>query len=103
MSRCASASCTRREAGGGGFCSGWPGQRHAVDQLVPVLHRAKKNLERLREDRRMLVPLDEHAFQRREHVGAVVEAYDLQRLQGIDGRARTDRHAGSAQARAQSR
>ena len=97
MSRCASASCTRREAGGGGFCSGCPGSGTAVDQLVPILHRAEKYLERLRKDRRVLVALDEHAFQRGEHVRTVVEADDLQRLQRVDGRAGPDRHAGGAQ------
>ena len=73
------------------------GQRHRIQHVLPVLGGAEEQVERLREDQRMFMPLDEDRLQRREHVGAVADLDHLQRVQGVDDRAGPDRNPGRAQ------
>jgi hypothetical protein len=75
--------------------------RHAVDQLVPVLHGTEEDLECLREDQRMLASLHEHRFQRGVDVVATGNADDLQGVHRINDRARSDREAGGPQGAAE--
>ena len=93
---CDIASCTRREAGRR-LLLGLIRQRHRIQHVLPLFRGAEEQVEGLREDQRMLVALDEDRLQRGEDVGAVADVDHLQRVHGIDDRARPDRHAGRAQ------
>ena len=72
-------------------------QRHRIQHVLPFLGGAEEQVERLREDQRVLVALDEDRFQRGEDVGAVADLDHLQRVQRIDHGAGPDRNAGGAQ------
>ena len=78
-------------------------QRHRIQHVLPLLGGAEEQVEGLREDQRMLVALDEDRLQRGEDVGAVADVDHLQRVHGIDDRARPDRNARPPAARGQSR
>ena len=96
MCGCDIASWTRREAGGGFFLR-VVRQRHRIQHVLPVLGGAEEQVEGLRENQRMLVALDEDRLQGGEHVGAVADLDQAQRVQRIDHGARPDRNPGSAQ------
>ena len=72
-------------------------QRHRIQHVLPFLGGAEEQVERLREDQRMLVALDEDGLQRGVDVGAVADLDHLQRVHRIDHRARPDRNPGRAQ------
>ncbi len=102
---CANASCTRRDAGGGGFRA-FGRQRHRVEHAVRALRAAKEQIERLREDQRMLVTFGENQIPAGgggEQVGAVANVDQLHRVQRIDHHTWTDRQSGYAQTPARSR
>ena len=65
--------------------------------MLPVLGGAEEQVERLREDQRMLVALDEDRLQRGVDVGAVADLDHLQRVQRVDDGAGADRNPGGAQ------
>ncbi len=65
--------------------------------MLPVLGGAEEKIKRLRENQRMLVALDEDRFKGGEHIGAVADLDQAQRLQCIDDSAGPDRNPGRAQ------
>jgi hypothetical protein len=73
------------------------GQRHRIQEVLPLLGGAEEQGERLREDQRMLAALDENRFQRRENIGAVADVHHLQRVHGVDHGAWPDRNPGRTQ------
>ena len=72
-------------------------RQHHRHQLIDIAAAAKKDAERLVEQHRMLVPLDEHRMQRPVEILAGADAGGLHRFQRIEHRARPDRNAGRAQ------
>ncbi|MGC0326873.1 hypothetical protein ABIG06_007502 [Bradyrhizobium sp. USDA 326] len=72
-------------------------QRHRIQHVLPFLRGAEEQVEGLLEDQRMFVALDEDRLQRGEDVGAVADVNHLERIHGIDHRARPDGNAGGTQ------
>ena len=65
--------------------------------MLPVLGGAEEQVERLREDQRVLVARDEDRFKRGIDIGAVADLDHLQRIHRIDDRAGADRNPGGTQ------
>jgi hypothetical protein len=76
---------------------GMVGQRHRIQHVLPVFGGAKEQVEGLREDQHMFMPLDEDRFQRGVDIGAIADLDRLQRVECVDHRAGADRDAGRAQ------
>src|SRR5207237_3346242 len=64
---------------------------------LPILGRAEEQVERLRENQRMLMTVDENRFQRGEDVGAVADFDHLQCIQRVDDSAGPYRNASGAE------
>jgi len=73
------------------------GQRHRVQHLLPFVGGTEEQVEGLRKNQRVLAALDEDRLKRREHIGAVADIDELNRIHRVDRSARPDRNACGAQ------